>query len=88
MKDARVPRPRRRQEPADEIFDVVSRTAREARLESIARRQRNYFRFMVPAMGCTLFGFFVPAPLPLRLAALFLAVVLGLTAVVLGNFVA
>lgn len=84
MKDARVPSPRRRQEPG-EVFDVVTPTARQKKLEQIAERQRLYFRYMVPSISCTAFGFFVPAPIPLRLAALVIAVVLGLTAVILGN---
>ncbi|MGQ0466071.1 MAG: DUF3099 domain-containing protein [Sporichthyaceae bacterium] len=85
MKDARVPRQRRRREP-ENVFDVVTPTERQARLERIAKRQRDYFRFMIPSFGATAFGFFVPAPVPVRLAALFVAVVLGFTAVVLGNF--
>lgn len=79
-----MPRPRRGRD-APPVPDVVTPTARQARLERIAERQRNYFRFMVPSIGCTAFGFFVPAPIPIRLAALLLAVALGLTAVVLGN---
>lgn len=84
MKDARVPKPRRSREDAT-VFDVVTPTARQSHLEGIARRQRRYIRFMTPAMGFTAFGFFVPAPIPIRLAALFVAVALGLTAAILGN---
>lgn len=65
---------------------MTTPTERQAHLERIAQRQRDYFRFMVPALCFTAFGFFVPAPIPLRLAALFVAVALGATAVVLGNF--
>lgn len=85
MKDARVPRPRRRREPK-KVFDVMTPTERQAHLERVAERQRNYFRFMVPSLCATAFGFFVPAPTLLRLVALFVAVALGATAVVLGNF--
>ncbi len=60
-------------------------TERQARLDAILKRQRAYFRFMVPSICFTAFGFFVPAPVPLRLAALVVAVGLGLTAVLLGN---
>jgi hypothetical protein len=58
---------------------------RQAHLERVAERQRQYFRYAVPALGCTAFGFFIPAPVPVRLTALVLAIGLGFIAVLLGN---
>lgn len=84
MKDARVPKPRRSGR-RPKVYDVVTPSAREARLAAIARRQRRYYRFMIPAICFVGFGFFVPAPVPLRLAALMIATVLGGVAVLLGN---
>lgn len=84
VKDARLPKPRR-ERGSSEVFDVVTPTERQARLEGIARRQRLYFRWMVPAISLVAFGFFIPAPIPLRLAALVIATGLGAVAVVLGN---
>lgn len=83
VKDARVPRPRRRHEAPR--YDIVSPTADQARQESIARRQRRYLRVMVPCIALVLFGFFVPAPTPLRLVALGIAAVLPPIAAVLAN---
>lgn len=84
MKDARVPRPRRGK-GRPPVPDVMTPTERQAHLERVAERQRLYFRYAIPALGCTAFGFFVPAPTPIRLAALVLATMLGFIAVLLGN---
>jgi hypothetical protein len=66
-------------------FDVVSRTEREARNDAIDARQRRYLRVMVPCVALMLFGFFVPAPVPLRLLALVVASCLPPIAAIVGN---
>jgi len=69
----------------DEAYDIVTPTEREARERSIAARRRRYFMVMVPCIVLVLFGFFVPAPTPLRVAALAVAAVLPPVASILGN---
>src|SRR5690349_6995203 len=62
--------------PADDdppVFDIVTPGERELRDRAIARRRRRYFLVMGPCIVLVLFGFFVPAPIPLRVAALALA---------------
>lgn len=73
----------RRDDPP--VFDVRTPTEREALLASVALRRRRYFRAMVPCLVLLGFGFFVPAPLPMRLTALAIAAVLPPIAAVLGN---
>jgi DUF3099 family protein len=82
MKDARGPRNRRGKGPT---FDVVTPTEEQARLESIKRRQRRYYRVMVPCIVLVAFGFFVPAPTPFRLAALAVAAFMPPIAAIVGN---
>lgn len=67
------------------MFDVRTPTEREALLASVAVRRRRYFRVMVPCLILMGFGFFVPAPLPLRLSALAIAAVMPPIAAMLGN---
>lgn len=76
-------RGRRRDDPP--VFDVRTPTEHEALLASIAARRRRYFRVMVPCLVLMGFGFFVPAPLPIRLSALAIAAVLPPIAAMLGN---
>jgi hypothetical protein len=68
-----------------ERFDIVTPTEREAREADIGSRRRRYFLVMVPCVALVLFGFFVPAPVPLRLAALVVAAVLPPIAAIVGN---
>ena len=69
----------------DEPHDIVTPTEREARERSIAARRRRYFRVMVPCLVLVVFGFFVPAPVPVRVVALAVAAVLPPLASILGN---
>ena len=69
----------------DEVYDIVTPTEREALERSIAARRRRYFLVMVPCIVLVLFGFFVPAPVPVRVGALALAAVLPPVAAILGN---
>jgi hypothetical protein len=82
----RSPNWRRRPTPPElPSFDVVTRTEREARNDAINARQRRYLRVMIPCIALMLFGFFVPAPIPLRLVALGVASVLPPIAAIVGN---
>jgi hypothetical protein len=82
MKDARIPRSRRGEPPT---YDVVTPTPDQARLEEIGRRQRRYFRIMVPCILLVAFGFFVPAPTPFRLVALAIAAFMPPVAAIVAN---
>lgn len=84
MKDARVPRPRRRRGDPP-TYDVVTPTPNQAHLENIKRRQKRYYRVMVPCIILVAFGFFVPAPTPIRLAALIIAAFMPPIAAIVGN---
>ncbi len=59
------------------MFDVWTRTERELRIEEIEARKRRYLRTALPMLGLVLFGFFVPAPVPLRIGALVVAILLA-----------
>ena len=48
-------------------------------------RKRRYFALMVPCLALVLFGFFVPAPIPVRVAALVIAAVIPPFAAIRGN---
>jgi DUF3099 family protein len=80
---------RRRQDdregPDPHAYDIVTPTERELRDRAIARRRRRYFLVMGPCIALVLFGFFVPAPTPLRVAALVVAAVLPPVAVIVGS---
>jgi len=69
----------------EEVFDIVTPTEREALERSIAARRRRYFAVMVPCIVLVLFGFFVPAPVPVRVGALAVAAFLPPLASILGN---
>jgi hypothetical protein len=83
MKDARIPRSRRGEPPT---YDVVTPTPDQARLEELGRRQRRYFRVMVPCIllvSVGFFGFFLP--MPIRLVALAIAAFMPPIAAIVGN---
>jgi hypothetical protein len=67
------------------VFDVHTPTEREALEASIARRRKRYFRMMIPCIVLVLFGFWVPAPVPIRLTALGIAAFMPPIAAMLGN---
>ena len=67
------------------MFDVHTPTEREVLLASIAKRRKRYFAVMIPCLILVGFGFFVPAPIPLRLTALAIAAFMPPIAAVLGN---
>jgi hypothetical protein len=86
MSDGASGKPRQPEHPEDdEAYDIVTPTEREARERSIAARRRRYFMVMVPCIALVLFGFFVPAPTPLRVGALLVAACLPPVAAILGN---
>jgi hypothetical protein len=69
----------------DEVPDIVTPTEREERERTISARRRRYFRIMVPCIALVLFGFFVPAPVPMRVIALAVASLLPPVAAIVGN---
>jgi Protein of unknown function (DUF3099) len=70
---------------ANDAYDIVTPTERERLERRIARRRRRYFAVMVPCLLLVAFGFFVPAPTPLRLVALAFAAWMPPVAAILGN---
>jgi hypothetical protein len=76
---------RRRRPNEAPVFDVHTPTEREALEASIARRRKRYFRMMIPCIVLVLFGFWVPAPVPIRLTALGIAAFMPPIAAMLGN---
>ncbi|MGN6611184.1 MAG: DUF3099 domain-containing protein [Angustibacter sp.] len=66
-------------------YDIVTPTEREALDADIARRRRRYFLLWVPCIVLVVFGFFVPAPTPWRIAALVVAAPLLPAAAFVGN---
>ena len=75
----------RRSRTASPVYDIVTPTAHEALEADIRARRRRYFRVMGPCLVLVVFGFFVPAPQPLRVAALVVAAVLPPIAAMVGN---
>jgi Protein of unknown function (DUF3099) len=75
----------RRRRRRDPVYDITTATDREQLERSVAARRRRYFWVMVPCIALALFGFFVPAPVPLRVAALGIACVLPPIAAIVGN---
>jgi Protein of unknown function (DUF3099) len=69
----------------DVSYDIVTRTDRERRDDEVARSRRRYFAIMIPCLSLVGFGFFVPAPTPVRVAALAVAAVLPPVAAIVGN---
>ena len=68
-----------------ELFDVHTPTERERLEASIARRKKRYFTVMIPCLALVAFGFFVPAPTPIRLIALTIAAFMPPIASMVGN---
>ena len=68
-----------------EGFDIVTRTEGEQQADDLARRRRRYLSIMVPCLLLVVFGFYAPAPTPLRVAALLVAAVLPPIAAIVGN---
>jgi Na+/H+ antiporter NhaD/arsenite permease-like protein len=68
-----------------QVHDIVTPTEREQRERGIVARRRRYFTVMVPCIVLVLFGFFVPAPIPVRVVALAVASLLPPVAAILGN---
>lgn len=77
--------PRRRRQHDEPPYDVVTPTERERLEQDIAVRRRRYLAIMGPCLVLLAFGFFVPAPMPIRVAALLVAAVLPPVAAVVGN---
>ncbi len=65
--------------------DIVTPTDRERRDHSVKNRRRRYLMVIVPCLALVLFGFFVPAPVPVRVAALVVACVMLPVAAIVGN---
>jgi hypothetical protein len=65
--------------------DIASRDVPPRLDDSIRRRQHRYFWLMGPCLVLTVFGFFVPAPTPWRIAALAVAAVIPPVAAVVAN---
>lgn len=76
---------RRRHPREGPVYDIVTPTEHEAVERDIAVRRRRYLTVMVPCLVLVLFGFFVPAPTPLRVVVLAVAAVLPPVAAILGN---
>jgi hypothetical protein len=74
-----------RRPPRVQRFDIMTPTEREARDADIARRKKGYFLVWVPCLLLVVFGFFVPAPTPLRIAALVIAAPLLPIAAIVAN---
>ncbi len=74
-----------RRRPRAPHYDILTPTEREALDAQIAHGRRVYFALWVPCIALVLFGFFVPAPTPWRIAALALAAPLLPLAAVLGT---
>jgi hypothetical protein len=68
-----------------DAYDIVTPSEREERARRVARRRRRYFAVMVPCLLLVGFGFFVPAPTPLRLLALAFAAWMPPIAAIVGN---
>lgn len=66
-------------------YDIVTPTERESLDADIARRRRRYVLIWVPCIALVGFGFFVPAPTALRIAALVLAAPLLPIAAIVAN---
>ncbi len=75
----------RRRHREEQVFNVVTPTERERQEDTIRGQQRRYFRIMIPCLVLVVFGFFVPAPTPLRVAALAVAAVMPPIAAIVGS---
>ena len=67
------------------VHDIVTPTPHEQRIDEVAARRRRYFALMLPCLALVVFGFWVPAPVPLRVGALLVASVLPPIAAIVGN---
>ena len=67
------------------VHDIVTPTPHEEKIDAIARRRRRYLAIMLPCLALVIFGFWVPAPVPLRVGALLVASVLPPIAAIVGN---
>lgn len=67
------------------MHDIVTRTPHEQQIDEIAVRRRRYLAIMLPCLALVVFGFWVPAPVPLRVGALVVAAVLAPLAAIVGN---
>lgn len=65
--------------------DITSHDVPRRLDDSIRSRRRRYFWLMGPCLVLTVFGFFVPAPTPWRIAALAVAAVIPPIAAVVAN---
>ena len=72
-------------EDEPEVYDVHTPPERERLEASIARRKKRYFTVMIPCLILVAFGFFVPAPTPVRLTALGIAAFMPPIASMVGN---
>lgn len=78
--------PSRRRRPAQDVtYDVTTPTPEQARRADLARRRRRYGVLMGLCLTLVVFGFFVPAPVPVRLVVLAVAAVLPPMAAIAGN---
>ncbi|HEV7825227.1 MAG TPA: DUF3099 domain-containing protein [Mycobacteriales bacterium] len=68
-----------------DAYDIVTPTERERRNAEIDKRRRRYFAIMLPCLALVSFGFFVPAPTPVRVVALAIAAVLPPIAAIVAN---
>jgi hypothetical protein len=71
--------------PRRDVYDIVTPTERERRDAEIDKRRRRYFAIMLPCLALVSFGFFVPAPTPVRVVALLVAAVLPPIAAIAAN---
>lgn len=69
----------------DEAFDIVTPSERERIDRLVAWQRRRYLALIIPCLLLVLFGFFVPAPTPVRIVALALAALLLPLAAIVGN---
>ena len=71
--------------PRRRHHDVVTATAAETARADLRARRRRYALVMGSCIALVLFGFYVPAPIPVRLVALAVAAVLAPLAAITGN---
>jgi Protein of unknown function (DUF3099) len=67
------------------VPDIVTPTPHEEKIAEIARRRRRYLAIMLPCLVLVVFGFWVPAPVPVRVGALLVASVMPPIAAIVGN---
>lgn len=67
------------------MHDVVTPTPEQRRRDDLRLRRRRYAVLMGTCLVLVAFGFFSPAPVPVRLAALAVGAVLPPLAAIAGN---